>query len=580
MSLLKKCSDNPLELRKKAEEKARQNAGQAPENDISPSPDEFRRLMHELQVHQFELEMQNDELRRVAAELEVTMTRYFDLYDLAPVGYCTISEEGLIQEANLTASAMLKVARGGLARQPMVKFILPEDQDIFYRHRQRMFSESSSPSFELRMRPADGSPLWACLEVTLVRKTPGDSVCRIALIDISERKRAEEVQIKLQDELHQARKMESVGRLAGGVAHEFNNMLGVILGNAELALLKSADDSFRSDSLREIIKAAKHSAEVTQQLLSFARKQLISPKVLDIGSALDGTLKMLRLLIGENRELVWTFSTGLWPVKMDPVQLDQILTNLCINARDAISGFGSITIEARNVSLDAGFCREHPGIGPGDFVRMSVSDNGQGMSPETLDHLFEPFFTTKEVGKGTGLGLSTVFGIVKQNQGFLLVRSEKGKGSTFDIYLPRHNAPPDSGKASEIPPGSGVQGRETVLVVEDEPGILRMLSHMLGSLGYSVLSAATPNEAIRLAETNSEAIHLLITDVMLPTMNGQVLANHLLGRNSRLKCLFISGYSAELITSEGVLSPNVHFLKKPFSMESLAEKIREALAGA
>jgi len=309
-----------------------------------------------------------------------------------------------------------------------------------------------------------------------------------AFLEITEQKRAEAEKEKIQEQLNQAQKMESVGRLAGGVAHDFNNMLGVILGHTELALLKTDEDNDLVSDLKEIQKAAKRSADTTKQLLAFARKQTISPKQIDLNDTVESMLNMLRRLIGEDIDLVWKPAVDIWPVKMDPSQIDQILANLCVNARDAISGVGKLTIETGKKTFDEEYCKQHSDFTPGDFVMLAVSDNGCGMDKATLDNLFEPFFTTKDVGKGTGLGLATIYGIVKQNNGFINVYSEPGQGSTFKIYLPRLVADEETDKT--VPKKKAAAGgTETILLVEDEPTILRMTRMMLERKGYSVLSA-------------------------------------------------------------------------------------------
>jgi nitrogen-specific signal transduction histidine kinase/ActR/RegA family two-component response regulator len=397
-------------------------------------------------------------------------------------------------------------------------------------------------------------------------------------VDITERKRADAEKEKLQTQLLQAQKMESVGRLAGGVAHDFNNMLGVILGHSELALLQANETHDLHSDLQEIQKAAKRSADITKQLLAFARKQTISPRTLDLNDTVESMLKMLRRLIGEDIDLKWQAAAHIWPVKMDPTQIDQILANLCINARDAISGVGKITIETGIHTFDDEYCSDHPGCIPGDFVLLKVSDNGCGMDKDTLDNLFEPFFTTKEVGKGTGLGLATVYGIVKQNNGFINVYSEPGQGAIFKIYLPRFFTDEETETAV---PGkkSAAGGTETILLVEDEPSILRMTRMMLERKEYTVLSAATPAEAMEKAKNWSGAIDLLITDVVMPEMNGQDLAKKITDLYPDILCLYMSGYTAEIIANHGVLDAGVAFIQKPFSMAAMTEKIRAVLDG-
>lgn len=395
-------------------------------------------------------------------------------------------------------------------------------------------------------------------------------------IDLTKLKQIEEEHQKLQIQFAQAQRMESIGRLAGGVAHDFNNILGVIIGYAELALNSLGPDEPLHANLDEILKAAKRSTDITRQLLAFARKQTITPRVLDLNETLDGMLKMLQRLIGEDIELTLLPKASPCLVKMDPAQVDQILVNLCINARDAISGVGQVTIETANAAFDHAYCADHPGLISGEFVLLVVSDDGAGMDQKTLDNIFEPFFTTKDVDKGTGLGLATVYGIVKQNHGFINVYSEPGKGATIKIYLPSHAGEAVETKASgaaEIRQSHG----ETVLVVEDAAPNLKLVKKILEGLGYTVLAAGTPGEAMDLAEKYNNTIHLLITDVVMPEMNGRDLSRRLQALYPNLKLLFMSGYTADVIANRGILDKDMHFIQKPFSMKELAAKIRETL---
>jgi len=379
----------------------------------------------------------------------------------------------------------------------------------------------------------------------------------------------------LENQLAQAQKMESVGRLAGGVAHDFNNMLGVILGYSEMALDQVGEDTTLQTALQGIRQAAERSTNLTRQLLAFARRQTVAPKVLDLNHTLAGMHDMLRRLIGEHIDLAWLPGEDLAPVKIDPSQIDQILVNLCVNARDAVGDSGKITIETGNSRFDEGYRSSHGEVILGDYVLLAVSDDGCGMNRETIAHVFEPFFTTKQAGEGTGLGLATVYGIVKQNHGFINVYSESGQGTTVKIYLPRY------GKTAETrldPAGTAnPTGSETVLLVEDEPMILEMVTIMLKRQGYQVLNAATPGEALRLAEEYAGDISLLMTDVVMPEMNGRDLANTLHQHYPGLKRLFMSGYTANVIAHHGVLDEGVNFIQKPFTMKDLAEKIREVL---
>ena len=378
----------------------------------------------------------------------------------------------------------------------------------------------------------------------------------------------------LEQQLHQAQKMESVGRLAGGVAHDFNNLLTVILGYTQLTLMNTDPGHPHHANLEGIFNAAERSAALTRQLLAFARKQTITPKVLDLNKVVAGILMMLQRLIGEDIKLYYHAATDLWQVKMDPSQIDQILANLCVNARDAIAGTGRITIETENRTHDKEYCAQHPESSPGDYVLLSVSDDGSGMDKETVEHIFEPFFTTKGIGVGTGLGLATVFGIIKQNNGYIDVQSEPGRGALFKIYIPAlknvHEEMPEEKQVA-------IGGTETILLVEDEKTIMLLGAAMLSMMRYTVLSANSPDEAIRLAAENQGRIDLLITDIIMPGMNGRDLSEKLLETNPGMKCLFMSGYTADVISERGRIDESMCFLQKPFTIQSLTGKVREAL---
>jgi len=395
-------------------------------------------------------------------------------------------------------------------------------------------------------------------------------------IDITEMRKLEEAKDQLQAQLLQAQKMESVGRLAGGVAHDFNNMLGVIVGYAEIALRQTDPGGPAHKSLERILNAAGRSANLTRQLLAFARKQTIAPKVLDLNETVESMLKMLQRLIGENILLTWLPKTGLWPILIDPSQVDQILVNLCVNARDAIPGVGKVTIETRNITFDATYRTIHADFVPGDYVMLAVSDNGLGMDSETLEKMFEPFYTTKEQGKGTGLGLAMVYGIVKQNQGFIDVSSEPGIGTSLKVYLPRHGTEAVAVKRGDSP-AQTTQGNETILVVEDDREMLEIFRMMLENMGYRVLTASTGDEALEQVKSGRTAIDLLITDVIMPEINGPDLANLLRAARPGLKCLFTSGYTANAIAHHGVLDEGIHFLQKPFANNELGRMVRHIL---
>jgi PAS domain S-box-containing protein len=432
---------------------------------------------------------------------------------------------------------------------------------------------------ELETVRDDGSNGWMWVRGEAVNDAAGNIIGLWgAAQDITDRKAFEAERVKLQAQLTQAQKMESVGRLAGGVAHDFNNMLSVILGHTEMALeeMDPAEPLFAS--LQAIQQAAERSTALTRQLLTFARKQTVAPKIIDLNETVEKMLKMLRRLIGEDIDLAWLPGKNLSPVKVDPSQIDQILANLCVNSRDAIVDVGKITIETGVVSFDDAYCAEHAGFRPGEYILLAVSDDGCGMDRETRGQIFEPFFTTKEQGRGTGLGLASVYGAVKQNNGFINVYSEPGQGTTFRIYLPGYTGKSVS-VAEKVPDRPAERGHETILLVEDEPAILEMTMRMLGRLGYTVLTANTPGEVIRLAQEHTGRIDLLLTDVVMPEMNGRDLAKNLLAIYPDIRQLFMSGYTANVIAHQGVLDEGVHFIQKPFSMKDLGGKLREVLEG-
>jgi len=425
-------------------------------------------------------------------------------------------------------------------------------------------------SGEFQNRKKNDELFWEHVTIAPVRDAQERITHYVAVKeDVTERKRLEE-------RLHQAQKLESVGQLAGGVAHDFNNMLSVIGGRTELALRKVTPGEPLFHHLQEIHKAVERSAELTRQLLAFARKQVISPRLLDLNESLEGMLSMLRRLIGEDKDLAWLPHNESLLLEMDPVQLDQILVNLCVNARDAVSRAGKITIETDHAAFNEQHCAENAEVIPGEYVLLMVSDDGSGMDKATIERIFEPFFTTKQIGRGTGLGLATVYGIVKQNNGFINVYSEPGHGTTFRIYLPRVTGTP-SQKSEEGEPSTVARGDETILLVEDEPSILTMAQEMLENCGYRVLPAATPVAAIQAAKDAIGAIDLLITDVVMPGMNGRELAENLQEEYPHLKCLYMSGYPTNVIVRHGIIKQGVNFLQKPFSLETFTDQIRKVL---
>ena len=844
--------DPASSLRQKAEEIARSNATQSLQDQEALLPTEMRRTFHELQVHQIELEMQNEELRRAQEELDAARARYFDLYDLAPVGYCTLSEKGLILEANLTAATRLGVTRHELVKQPISRFILKDDQDIYYRHREQLFKTGAPQACELRMVGKDGTIFWARLDATVVQDTHGEPVCRVVLSDITERKQYEEVQTflaqtssrpdrepffnalarylaqslgmafvcidrlegdgltartvavwcdghfednvtyalkdtpcgdvvgkticcfpasvcqffprdqvlqelraesyvgvtlwshtgqpigliavigrgplvnrrwaeatlklvavraagelecqqaedalrasehrfrsyfdlpligiaitspekgwlevndqlcdtlgysreqllgmtwtelthpedvaadlanfnrvlageldgyrlekrfiradgrvmiselvvrcvrkpegeveyfvalvhditerkLLESKLQQAQKMEAVGQLAGGVAHDFNNILAATMMNLNLLEQDANLTVEMRESIKELARDAKRAASLTRQLLIFSRRHIVQQKVLDWNEILDHLLKMLRRLLGDHIDLVLRVgNTPLW-IEADPGMMEQVVMNLCVNARDAMPKGGRLILSTQRVAVDAEHAKRISEARVGGYALLAVQDEGCGMDEETLKKIFEPFFTTKEVGKGTGLGLATVYGIVKQHHGWVEVESQVGKGTEFRVYLPIANKEAETPSA-ESGQAQMVGGSETILLVEDDPSVRRTTAAFLKQLGYTVWEAGNGVEASRLWKQHRDRICLLFTDMVMPEgMTGLDLAEQLRAQKPGLAVIITSGYSLELLGQGGQTTTGITYVPKPCDPDALARTLRECL---
>ncbi len=565
-----KGAEGGSELRKKAEE-AVSALGAAP-----TEPQELLDQLHELRVYQVELEMQNDELRKTQTELAAAKDRYFELYDQAPVGYASLNDKGIILEINHAGAMLLGFAQGPMVGLPINRFIADEDQDAFYLHRQALLLGGKEQLIECRGVAADQSILWLQIAVRAMQNGQGGRIFRAAMLDVTAQKMAAQKTLELQAQVAQSQKLDAIGRLAGGVAHDFNNMLGVILGKAELVLGGPPLPSALHQNIVDIQKAALRSAALTRQLLGFARHQPIQPVAVDLSSAIDDMLDILRSLVGESIKVVWSPRPDLWPVCIDPSQLDQILTNLCTNARDAMGGPGSVVIEVEHCELSEGDARAGGGIPPGAYGVLKVRDNGQGIAKDLLDKIFEPFFTSKPLGSGTGLGLALVQGIVKQNKGFINVASKLGQGSTFEIFLPRFAGKvlPQSPTAKPVASG---QSSACILLAEDEPDLRAIVAETLALWGYKVLSAETSAEALRLAQGHLGEIQLLLSDVKMPGMSGPALAKEALRLNPLLKVLYMSGYADEELSSQGLLIEGTHFIQKPFQLDHLAAKIKVVL---
>ena len=422
---------------------------------------------------------------------------------------------------------------------------------------------------EYRLRRKDGRIIWVSDNAVFVPGSESHPLMEGIIVDITERR-------VLEDQLQQARRMEAVGRLAGGVAHDFNNLLTIIKGYVELALNRIGGQPELRGNIQQIADAAERAVTLVRQLLAFSRKQVLKPKVLDLSSIVLNMDKMVRRLMNENIEMRTNVEKSLGPVKADPGQIEQVILNLIVNARDAMPDGGKLWIETRNVELEPGIANDQASIKPGPYVMLSVTDTGVGISAETLPHIFEPFYTTKESSRGTGLGLSTVYGIVKQSGGHISVTSELGKGTTFKVHLPRAEEALQPQKAEWVEPATG-GGGETILLVEDEPAVRELARTVLSEQGYTVIEAQNSEDAVRLAGKHRSEIHLLLTDVVMPGMSGRDLANHLTALHPYLRVLYMSGYTHNVIAENGTLEEGLSFLQKPFTPRALTQRVRETL---
>ncbi|MFP4476006.1 MAG: PAS domain S-box protein [Desulfatibacillaceae bacterium] len=424
---------------------------------------------------------------------------------------------------------------------------------------------------EFEIRTANGKVLvWEFSSVPLGELADGRRAALSMAVDVTER-------ITREEQLRQAQKMEAIGRLAGGVAHDFNNMLNVILGYAEMALQNLEPGTPLHDDLSEIDKAAQRSTSLVHQLLAFSRKQLVQPRPVNLNEVVENQKKMLDRLIGEDISVEFIPGKDLWDVKIDPSQMDQVIANLAVNARDAVDGVGSVTIETKNMVLDESYSTAHLYSTPGEYVMLAFSDSGCGMDEKTMAQVFEPFYTTKRIGEGTGLGLSMVYGIVKQNDGVINVYSEPGMGTTFRIYLPRFTGATET--VEQEAPVKDSKGTETILVVEDQPQVLKLTKNILVRAGYRVLAMGGPEAALEQVEMYSKSIDLVLTDVVMPDMNGKDLVKKLESVRPGIRALFMSGYTENVIAKHGVLDDGINFLPKPFTAAALTAKVREVLEG-
>jgi len=452
-----------------------------------------------------------------------------------------------------------------------LSLVHPLDRNSLLHGFQASLEEGTPYDLEHRIVRPDGSVRWVREQAEVIRDAAGTPVRMVGTIqDVTER-------LQLERQLVQSQKMEAVGRLAGGIAHDFNNLLSVILGYGELVVRKVGDEGVRH-KVGEILKAGERAAALTRQLLAFSRRQVLVAEVLDLTQVVTGTTDMLRRLIGEDIDLTTVFQPGAAKVQADRGQLEQVLVNLVVNARDAMPQGGKLVIEVQETLVDRGFAGEQVNVPAGHYAVLSVHDTGVGMDAETRSHVFEPFFTTKGEGGGTGLGLATVYGIVKQSGGFVWVHSEPGQGSTFKVYLPRVEAELPEAPATN-PPVASPRGSETILIAEDEDALRELSREVLESQGYRVLEARGGNEALEEARRHGGRIHLLLTDVVMPSLNGRELAEKLTAEHAAVKVLYMSGYTDDMVLRRGVLNEGTAFIQKPFTPDALVRRVRAVLDG-
>ena len=523
------------------------------------------------------METQEQEIQARTRKLAESERQFATLAEVAPVGIFHLDAEGWLRFVNQRWHRITGLAQAPDRWAPPDQ-VLPEDRPRIETLWKLALDRGTPFTVEYRLLRPDGSLVWVLAEVVADRD--GEGLLRGfigSLTDLTESKRSEAERLSLEAQLVQAQKLESLGRLAGGVAHDINNTLTVILGNVEILRHRlPALDPLQSHA-QGIAQAVDRSRGIVKQLLAFSRNQVIEPRVMDLNARLLETQRTLAPLIGEDIHLEFLPLESLWRVRFDPSQLDQILINLVVNARDAMPEGGHLRIETENVQVDGSWTGKPIGAAPGPYIRLTVSDDGHGMDREVQAHIFEPFFTTKETGKGTGLGLATVFGIVKQNKGFIDVYSEPGLGATFRIHLPALPGVEELAREPRHPLPKA--GTGTILVVEDDDALRELIPAMLEHLGYRVVTTASPAEALTLCAQEA-GLDLLLTDVIMPEMSGRQLGDEVLKLRPGLRILYMSGYTSEMISSKGVLEAGIHFIQKPFSMNELGRKVEAVLDGS
>jgi PAS domain S-box-containing protein len=518
------------------------------------------------------------ERKRAEDALKQSEEKYRTILENIEDGYFEVDIAGNFTFFNDSLCRMLGYSKDEMTGMNNQKYTDQENAKKLYQAFNNVYRTGEpTKGFSWQVIAKDGTKLFGEVSVSLIRDSKGQPTgFRGIARDITERKLAEEEKVTLQEELRQSQKMEAIGGLAGGIAHDFNNLLTVISGNCQLSLLEFKEGDPLRGNIEDIKAAADRATSLTRQLLAFSRRQVLDMKVLVLNTIIRDLGKMLRRVIGEDIELVTCLADDLGMVKTDPGQIEQVVMNLAVNARDAMPKGGKLTIETANVELDEAYAHAHIAVTPGRYVMFSLSDTGVGMTPGVKERVFDPFFTTKEKGKGTGLGLSTVYGIVKQSGGNIWIYSEPGQGTTFKIYLPRVDEPlqelREKTVKEELPRGS-----ETTLVVEDEEEVRKLTVEILRRQGYRVLEASHGDDALLVCEHHEGPVHLMVTDVVMPGMNGSELAKRLGSLHPKMKVLYMSGYPDNAITHHGILEKGMNYIQKPFTVDGLVRKVREAL---
>lgn len=572
-------SGTESELRRRAEAIVRGKESELQESLDALSPEKIRQVVHELQVHQIELEMQNDELRRAHAELDAARARYFDLYHLAPMGYASINEKGLFLEVNLTAATLLDVPRGVLIKQPITRYILPEDQTIYYRHRKELFDSGEPQACEVRMMKKDGTLFWARLEAIVSQDDDGSQVCRLTMSDISARKQAEDEHLKLEhlkleQQIQQTQKLESLGVLASGIAHDFNNLMGGIFGYIDLAMEKSTDPII-TQYLTKAMTTIERARGLTGQLLTFAKGGAPVQKITALFPFVEETVHFA--LSGSNVSCRFDVMDNLWMCNIDRNQIEQVIDNIIINAEQAMPNGGTIEITARNVSLEG---NEFAFIAKGHYVCLSIKDTGIGILKESLPHIFDPFYTTKS--KGHGLGLATCYSIIHRHGGTIDVESEPGRGSTFHVYLP---ASTDVASVVGLPEVTHA-GSGTFIVMDDEDVMRDTIRNMLQTFGYTVVCMHDGREAIHFftQEANEKRpIAGMILDLTVPGgMGGKTAVAEIrrLSLNADIPIFAASGYADDPVMKNPEAFGFTASICKPFRKSELAEMLEKKMKRA